>query len=96
MLQEPQASKQASVAETSAPGDTKFPRFDLPFRDAAPLPAEEDTGEQLSGDVEFRDVRFEYQPGTPVLRGLSFRVPAGSTVALVGSSGSGDLPSFGR
>jgi ABC-type multidrug transport system fused ATPase/permease subunit len=43
----------------------------------------------LRGDVEFRDVSFEYEPGKPVLRGISFVAPAGSTTALVGSSGSG-------
>lgn len=45
--------------------------------------------EKLRGEVEFRDVWFEYQPDTPVLRGVSFKSQAGSTTALVGSSGSG-------
>ncbi len=43
----------------------------------------------INGDVEFRDVWFEYRPGTPVLKGISFQAPAGTTTALVGSSGSG-------
>jgi subfamily B ATP-binding cassette protein MsbA len=43
----------------------------------------------LSGDVAFEDVSFEYDSGTPVLKGISFRAPAGSTTALVGPSGSG-------
>ncbi len=43
----------------------------------------------VRGEVEFQDVWFEYEAGTPVLKGVSFAVPAGSTVALVGSSGSG-------
>jgi subfamily B ATP-binding cassette protein MsbA len=43
----------------------------------------------VAGEVRFEDVHFEYEAGTPVLRGISFQVPAGSTVALVGSSGSG-------
>jgi subfamily B ATP-binding cassette protein MsbA len=43
----------------------------------------------VAGEVQFEDVHFEYEPDTPVLRGISFQVPAGSTVALVGSSGSG-------
>lgn len=45
----------------------------------------------LRGDVEFRDVHFTYPTRTdvPVLKGLNLRIPAGSTLALVGSSGSG-------
>ena len=43
----------------------------------------------VHGEVEFEDVTFEYNAGTPVLKHVSFRAPAGSTTALVGSSGSG-------
>jgi ABC-type multidrug transport system fused ATPase/permease subunit len=43
----------------------------------------------LSGDVRFEDVWFEYNPGQPVLRGVSFHAAPGTTSALVGSSGSG-------
>jgi ATP-binding cassette subfamily B protein IrtB len=39
--------------------------------------------------VELRDVTFGYQEGTPVLRGVSFTVPPGSTTAVVGPSGAG-------
>jgi len=41
------------------------------------------------GRVEFDHVSFEYEPGTPVLKNVSFTAPAGTTTALVGSSGSG-------
>lgn len=44
---------------------------------------------ELRGDVEFQQVGFAYNPGTPVLTDISFLAPAGSTTALVGSSGSG-------
>jgi ATP-binding cassette subfamily B multidrug efflux pump len=46
--------------------------------------------ENVRGDVEFRDVWFRY-PGSErdVLRGITFEVPAGTTVALVGPTGSG-------
>jgi ATP-binding cassette, subfamily B, heavy metal transporter len=42
-----------------------------------------------SGHVRFDNVRFSYDPERPILRGLSFEVPAGKTVAIVGPSGAG-------
>ena len=39
--------------------------------------------------VELRDVSFSYTPGVPVLNHVNLSVPRGSTVALVGASGSG-------
>jgi subfamily B ATP-binding cassette protein MsbA len=43
----------------------------------------------VAGDLEFEDVVFEYDPGKPVIKGISFRARPGTTTALVGSSGSG-------
>jgi len=43
----------------------------------------------VRGEIAFRDVRFEYVPGLPVLPGLTLTVPAGQTVALVGTTGAG-------
>jgi len=46
----------------------------------------------LQGDessVEFRNVTFGYVPGVPIVKDISFKVPAGQTVALVGPTGSG-------
>jgi ATP-binding cassette subfamily B multidrug efflux pump len=43
----------------------------------------------LKGAVTFEDVHFEYVPDTPVLRGISFDVKEGETVALVGHTGAG-------
>ena len=40
-------------------------------------------------EVEFRDVRFGYDERRPILKGVSFRIPAGKTVAVVGPSGAG-------
>ncbi|NOT28652.1 MAG: ABC transporter ATP-binding protein [Acidobacteria bacterium] len=45
--------------------------------------------DRLRGHVAFEDVWFEYNPGQPVLRGVSFESAPGTTTALVGSSGSG-------
>ena len=41
------------------------------------------------GNVQFDDVHFAYEPARPILRGLSFTIPAGRTVAVVGPSGAG-------
>ena len=41
------------------------------------------------GEVELRGVRFGYDPDRPVLDGFDLTVPAGSSVALVGATGSG-------
>ena len=41
------------------------------------------------GAIRFVDVSFSYDPERPILKGLSFEVPAGKTVAVVGPSGAG-------
>ncbi|MEI6388529.1 MAG: ABC transporter ATP-binding protein, partial [Spirochaetota bacterium] len=41
------------------------------------------------GDITFNDVEFSYLPGRPVLSGLSFRIAAGSSLAMVGRTGAG-------
>lgn len=57
-------------------------------------PAIEDAPEATAlsinaGQVEFRDVHFSYNPERPILKGVSFNIPAGHTVAVVGASGAG-------
>ncbi|HLX15443.1 MAG TPA: ABC transporter ATP-binding protein/permease [Bradyrhizobium sp.] len=42
-----------------------------------------------SGNVRFDNVQFAYEPDRAILKGLSFEVPAGKTVAIVGPSGAG-------
>lgn len=44
---------------------------------------------QMRGEVEFRQVRFAYDNGDPVLEDISFKVYPGQTVAIVGQTGSG-------
>ena len=51
--------------------------------------AEREPLPEIRGDVRFEDVSFEYNPGVPVLKHVTFHAPAGATTALVGSSGSG-------
>ncbi|MBP3571147.1 MAG: ABC transporter ATP-binding protein [Clostridia bacterium] len=45
--------------------------------------------DEIKGEIEFRDVWFAYVPGEWVLKGVSFKVEAGQTVAFVGATGSG-------
>lgn len=79
---------QYNVAVTSMAGaerifkllDRKPDFVDPP--DAVPLPP-------LKGKVEFKHVHFEYEPGKPVLRDVSFSAEPGQTIALVGHTGSG-------
>ena len=42
-----------------------------------------------SGHIQFNEVHFHYGSGRPILKGISFEVPAGRTVAIVGPSGAG-------
>jgi ATP-binding cassette subfamily B multidrug efflux pump len=44
---------------------------------------------QVRGDVEFRDVWFAYQPEEWVLKGISFHIRPGESVAFVGATGAG-------
>ena len=59
--------------------------------DQRPSPTEADAPPLAfaSGTIEFREVTFAYRPRTPVLKGLSFKIPTDNKVALVGPSGGG-------
>jgi ATP-binding cassette subfamily B multidrug efflux pump len=43
---------------------------------------------EIHGEIEFRDLNFDYE-GKPVLHNLNLRIPAGSSMAIVGPTGSG-------
>jgi ATP-binding cassette subfamily B protein len=58
---------------------------DLEIEDKPNAPALDVRG----GVVRFEDVRFSYEPDRAILKGVSFEVPAGKTVAIVGPSGAG-------
>tara|TARA_Y100000385_G_scaffold282712_1_gene337599 strand:- start:8486 stop:10252 length:1767 start_codon:yes stop_codon:yes gene_type:complete len=45
--------------------------------------------EHIKGVIEFKNVKFAYVKNEPVLKGISFKVAAGETVAIVGSTGAG-------
>jgi subfamily B ATP-binding cassette protein MsbA len=44
---------------------------------------------RLEGEIEFRDVSFEYQSGQPVLSRINLRIAPGEKVAIVGATGAG-------
>ena len=48
-----------------------------------------DVLKNLKGDLEFKDVKFAYVENEPVLKGVSFKVTAGETIAIVGATGAG-------
>lgn len=52
--------------------------------DAIPLSVSKE-----NASIEFRNVNFGYQDGKPILNNLSFVIPPGKKVAIVGGSGSG-------
>ncbi|WP_372826019.1 ABC transporter ATP-binding protein/permease [Polaromonas sp.] len=57
-----------------------------------PLPLGEGRGEGsplLDSAVRFENVSFAYEPSRPILHNISFEIPPGKTVAVVGSSGAG-------
>ena len=56
---------------------------------SVPEPARPVPLEHVRGEVRFEGVRFEYVEGVPVLPGMDLVVPAGQTLALVGTTGAG-------
>jgi ABC-type multidrug transport system fused ATPase/permease subunit len=65
------------------------------LREIEAMPREDDGDDaraplrEVAGDVAFEAVSFEYAEGVPVLRGVSFEAPRGTTTAIVGASGAG-------
>ncbi len=77
ILQSAMASAERVFGVLDTPEDVK----DMPH--PTQLPA------HVHGAVEFRNVAFGYDPNEPVLRNVSFSIPAGQAVAVVGATGAG-------
>lgn len=58
-------------------------------REIADAPGATDLALDGPPTVKFENVRFAYEPAREILHGVSFEIPAGKTVAVVGPSGSG-------
>ena len=63
--------------------------MDYPAENETAEGMEQSEMEKVEGDIEFKDVTFRYGNRAPALDHVSFTIPAGTKVALVGSSGSG-------
>ena len=63
--------------------------MDYPAENETAEGMEQSEMEKVEGDIEFKDVTFRYGNRAPALDHVSFTIPAGKKVALVGSSGSG-------
>jgi ATP-binding cassette, subfamily B, multidrug efflux pump len=77
ILQSAMASSERIFGVLDTQADVKDP--------AQPIPLPE----HVRGEVEFRNVVFGYNPDEPVLRDVSFTIPAGQAVAIVGATGAG-------
>ena len=81
----------AKFPATAQPGlvaaERVFEFLDAPIEIADPADAKPIVG--LKSEIAFDEVSFSYRPGEPAVHDVSFRVPKGSVVALVGPSGSG-------
>lgn len=64
-----------------------FELFDLQPQIESPQNSVEIKG--LTGYIDFKNVNFEYEPNTPVLKDFNLHVNKGETIALVGNSGGG-------
>ena len=58
-------------------------------REVADVPNAPDLNCQQGAHLKFESVSFAYEPDRPILHNISFEIPAGKTVAVVGPSGSG-------
>lgn len=66
-----------------------FERVDYIIRAAEEAYQEENREENTTFDIHFSHVNFAYEEGHPVLSNLNFSIPQGSTLGILGGTGSG-------
>src|SRR5579859_4298056 len=77
-----------TLQSAMASSERIFRILDTP-EDISDPPAPRQLPVPVRGTIEFKDVVFGYTPDEPVLRGISFRILAGQSVAIVGATGAG-------
>lgn len=81
-------SRKTVTLQTQLAGaERAFALFDMP--DDVPEPASPRPLDRARGEVEFRSVSFSYDGKRPVLADVSFHIPPGSRVGIVGQTGAG-------
>jgi ATP-binding cassette subfamily B protein len=75
------------LQQAMASSERIFQLLDTPVTVASPADPYQPAA--VRGEIEFDQVRFSYKEGEPVLRGISFRLRPGETLAVVGHTGAG-------
>lgn len=79
----------AGAVQNAAAGSQRVLQVLDSVSSVADLPGAVDLRDRARGELVFDSVVFGYRPDRPVLRGINLSVPAGTSVALVGTSGAG-------
>jgi ATP-binding cassette subfamily B protein len=79
LTEKPEIEDSEAAKAASGTGESRVPRQ---------IVAGQIVPTQIVGDIEFRQLNFSYN-STPVLRDINLRIPAGSSLAIVGPTGSG-------
>ena len=85
------ASMANLIQSGAASGERVFDFLDTPEMDEDATAVYEDVvaADERKGNIEFRNVRFSYDPGKPVINDLSLHVHRGQSIAIVGPTGAG-------
>jgi ATP-binding cassette subfamily B protein len=81
------AEKYNIMQAAMAASERIFKLIDTP--EEIPNPQRPVISDKLRGEIEFRDVWFSYNSEGPVLKGVSFHLKAGESIAIVGATGTG-------
>jgi len=77
----------AGLQEVAAAAERTFEFLDTPEMDNEDDAVE--VPDRIKGEIEFKDVRFSYVPGTEVIHDLNLHVDVGQRIAIVGPTGAG-------